>query len=522
VSLQDEPSIKKAILSRAESKLSPKELDEQYRQIAVNREMLSNIKRFEQAGATVTYHSVDVRNAGDVQRIIASVGQVSGLIHGAGVLADRFIEDKTREQFDRVYSTKVAGAMNILGALSEHDLHFIAMFSSSTARFGRKGQVDYAMANEVLNKLAQREARSRTGGTGGTDCRVVSANWGPWDGGMVTPALAKVFEAEGIDVIPLEAGAQYLLQELSQPAQDAPVEVVILGGQSKVVEVEKTTLQATIDMQIDLERHSYLRSHVIDGKAVLPAAMITEYLAHGAMHEHPGLVLAGIDDLRILKGVILENGQANLRIVTGEMAMDNGIFAVPVELVGSFVHARARVLLADRVSEGEPRLADQTFAPAALDRDSLYTPQMLFHGHDMQGIAAVYGCDENGIAVDYQAAPAPSAWIQPPLRSSWIADPLAIDCAFQMMIIWSRLQRGIGSLPTFAGRYRQFQQSYPKGGGRIIAKVTDQGDHYVRADFEFLDHEGKLIAQIENCECVIDQSLNSAFERNTLEAQAVS
>jgi len=40
---------------------------------------------------------------------------------------------------------------------------FIALFSSSTGRFGRVGQVDYAVANEVLNKTAQAEARRRSG-----------------------------------------------------------------------------------------------------------------------------------------------------------------------------------------------------------------------------------------------------------------------------------------------------------------------------------------------------------------------
>ena len=62
----------------------------------------------------------------------------------------------------------------------------MVMFSSSTGRFGRIGQVDYAVANEVLNKIADQQAESRP------DCRVLSLNWGPWDGGMVTPALKKI------------------------------------------------------------------------------------------------------------------------------------------------------------------------------------------------------------------------------------------------------------------------------------------------------------------------------------------
>jgi hypothetical protein len=45
---------------------------------------------------------------------------------------------------------------------------------------------------------------------------------------MVTPELKRLFAAEGVGVIPLEAGADQFLRELSAPPGD-PVEVVIMG-----------------------------------------------------------------------------------------------------------------------------------------------------------------------------------------------------------------------------------------------------------------------------------------------------
>src|SRR5262249_48757358 len=139
-------------------------------------------------------------------------------IHGAGVIEDRLIVDKTDEQFADVYGTKVYGLRNLVRATANDPLRAVALFSSSTGRFGRAGQDDYAVANEVLNKMAQRESKRRTG------CRVVAINWGPWDGGMVTPSLARQFEREGIGLIPLKDGAQFILAELS--AATGPVEVV--------------------------------------------------------------------------------------------------------------------------------------------------------------------------------------------------------------------------------------------------------------------------------------------------------
>src|SRR5207253_8599778 len=135
------------------------------------------------------------------------------------------IENLTPDQFDYVFNTKVDGARHLLDLLSGEDLKAVVLFGSTTGRFGRVGQAAYAAANEVLNKIAQVEARRRPG------ARVVCLNWGPWEGGMVTPALRKVFEAEGIGLIPLVEGAAFLIHELN--AAGHSVEVVALGGRLK-------------------------------------------------------------------------------------------------------------------------------------------------------------------------------------------------------------------------------------------------------------------------------------------------
>jgi Polyketide synthase dehydratase/KR domain len=439
-------------------------------------------------------------------------------VHGAGVLADRLIIDKTREQFTQVYDTKVSGLRSLLAATSEDELRFIALFSSTTGRFGRTGQVDYAVANEVLNKLAQVEARRRA------DCRVVSINWGPWDGGMVTPSLKKVFAGEGIGLIGLAAGGEFLVHEIG--AIDAPVEVIAIAeAPGSATSTKPSTLAKAFERTLTIEDHPFLRSHVLDGHAVLPMAMIIEWFAHGALHGNPGLRFHGFNDLRICKGVIFDqDNPSTLQVLAGRAEKRETFYVVPVELqsIGSdgrvTLNARADIVLTGKLPVGIRSITELPTTPYEPLHGTIYHRERLFHGPDLHGIQLVEGCSAKGISAQVKRAPAPTSWIKKPLRNSWLTDPLVIDSAFQLMILWSFQRTGAGSLPTFAGRYRQFSETFPKEGVQVVIKVTNLREHGATADIEFLDRSsGKLVARLEEYECVIDASLARAFQRNQLQ-----
>ena len=162
--LTEEGSIKKAIAKQTQG-ATPRVIEEQFRRIMGNREITTTLRQIEEAGATVVYRSLDVRDGKAVQSRDRG-GKEPRLVRlresfmARVVLQDRLIEQKTSEQFEEVFSTKVGGFNALLDAAKDDDLKVIVAFSSSTGRFGRKGQVAYAAANEVLNKLAQREGAS--------------------------------------------------------------------------------------------------------------------------------------------------------------------------------------------------------------------------------------------------------------------------------------------------------------------------------------------------------------------------
>jgi acyl transferase domain-containing protein/NAD(P)-dependent dehydrogenase (short-subunit alcohol dehydrogenase family) len=524
IPLTDESAIKRAIMEHATEKLHPKDIEERYQTTIAGREMRETITRIEAVGGTAIYRSVDIRDSQAVDLVLSAIrnehGPIRGLVHGAGVLADRLITDKTREQFNQVYSTKVSGLRSLLAGLKGDDLSFIALFGSTTGRMGRSGQVDYAVANEVLNKLAQVESRRRP------DCHTVCINWGPWDGGMVTPALKKVFAHEGISLIPLEAGGDLLVREI---ASDGPVEITALAGISAASLAISSTkpavpLKEALALTLSVNDFPFIRSHVIDGKAVLPMAMVVEWLAHAALHGNPGLRFHGFNDLRICKGIIIDqNTPCSLQLLAGKAERQDSLYLVPVELVAlqqdgrKLLHARAEMVLANRLPEGIRSIKDLPATPYQQNGSGIYDQPWLFHGPDLHGIEQIGSCSEKGISALVKAAPQPSSWIQQPMRSSWLTDPLVVDSAFQLMILWSFDRFGAGSLPSFAGRYRQFQESFPRDGAQVVIRVTNEQNHSATADMEFLDRSsGKLIARLEGYECVIDASLERAFQRNQL------
>ncbi len=524
--LSGESEIKRALLGEANGHGSPKELGDRYKAICANREILRTIERIEAAGARAIYRQVDVRDADAVRSLVDEirddVGPIKGLVHGAGVLADRRIEEKTAEQFESVYGTKVDSLNTILDSLKDDDLRVLALFSSSTGRFGRIGQIDYAVANEVLNKHAQREARERP------RCRVVAVNWGPWDGGMVNAPLKKIFAGEGVGLIPLQAGADYFVSELCQPPGQ-PVEIVVLGASpgdipSQNGELASSNLSVAFEHDLTIQSLPILQSHVIKGHAVFPVALMVEWLAHAALHDNPGLVFHGLDDLRVFKGVILSDDRPlRLRLLAAKATREQSLYRVLVEIHGvapagqDALHARATVLLAARLPQADGAPLEAIDLPYLRSESEIYG-QLLFHGPDLQGIEIVEGCSEAGISATVACAPPPADWIQKPFRSSWLADPLALDCAFQLMILWSHERAGAGSLPSAIGRYRQYSRSFPKDGVRIIARVTKQFAHRAVADIDFIGRDGALVARIGDYECVIDASLAQAFRTNKLPA----
>ena len=473
---QAEAELRQAI-AKNEKGLSPKDIARRAKEVLAGREIHETMESLAEIGCEARYRAVDIRDAKAVSALVAEtvrdLGPVRGIVHGAGVLADKKVLDKTAENLDAVLDTKLSGLRNLLDAVKIRELRLLALFSSSTARYGRVGQSDYAVANEVLNKAAQVLSRRLP------ECRVASLGWGPWDGGMVDEGLKKLFASEGVGVIGLIDGGEHLVAEAR--AGGAPAETVVIAA----LPGAKPALPVAYERDLSLETHPFLSAHVISGRAVLPLAMTAEWLAHGALHGHPGLFFSGFEDLRVTKGVTVFPGRSTtIKVHAGAAERRDGMFFVPVELRGEkgSLHASARVLLGAK--RASPPAASLGVKGPAYGRklDKAYR-DVLFHGPELQNLLSVPVCGPEGVVAEVKTSLPPASWMRVPLRDRWLLDPAALYAAFQAVILWTQEQMGAPSLPSFAARYRQYGE-FPEHGVRVVAKASRSGDSLARADIE--------------------------------------
>ena len=251
-------------------------------------------------------------------------------------------------------------------------------------------------------------------------------------------------------------------------------------------------------------------------------AVHVEWIAHAALHNNPGLVFHGLDSLRVTRGVKADEGAGTvLKAYGGKATREGDFFTVVVELRGLLAggrevpYSRAAVVLTAKLPAPPAAEPDPSIAPYPHTVDEVYR-HFLFHGPDLQAIESVSGLTDLAVVATAYPAASPSEWFTNPLRSSWVAEPMVLDAAFQLMILWSLAQHGSPSLPCFVGRYRQYRRSFPAGPVKVVIRVTRDNGTFARADMDFLDAAGVVVARLQDFECMIEANLAQSFRRNTL------
>ena len=521
--IQDPGILKKAILTHEFKGQSPKPIDIQkiYQKIISDREVKKNIQLMMEHGSSVKYFSADIRNPEEIHAVFKAArkefNHITAVIHGAGVLEDKLIIDKQMDQFCHVLETKVKGLESLMSASKPDQLKYFVLFSSIAARMGNQGQCDYSMANEILNKTAQKLARENSG------CKYLSINWGPWEGGMVDASLKKEFLKRGVDLIPLKDGAGQLLKEMGNTGENDPE--VIIGAQ--VLKKEKSRepcLSKAMTLSFGLSSTPVLADHMIAGEPVVPFALLMECHAHAAEKNNPGLVFAGMDNYRLLKGIKPGEKELDIHVNLGKCKPGENAFKIQSNITSGFshdpvfIHSNCTIILKDRLPK-PPVLSSAAFMelkPFPKTIKQAYA-DILFHGKAFQGIQSINGYSQKGIEVLTDLSPSPSQWFKKPFHSKWTIEPMMLDAAFQAAILWSHQRLGQGCLPSFIANFRLYSSFKTlKGNIRILFTINEETKNKIKGYFTFLNEDNIVVASITGFEAITDPSLKEKFKNKPL------
>ena len=409
-------------------------------------------------------------------------GRIDGVVHGAGVIEDKLLADKTDESWSRVVETKVIGLLLLQKYIRPELLRFFTVFGSVAGRYGNSGQSDYATANELMSRLCcQLKAQWPK------QVNVRSFCWGPWGktkfgAGMVTAETEAKFAKKGVFLVSPEMGRPIFRYELTS-GDASPVEIICGRGpweqyeaSRSAVEMEtygpNTTLttlgpllckvtvetdpkgQYLIAFKLDYN-HLYLEDHRIDDFPVLPAAVALEIMAEAATSLWPGWLVTEAIDIRLLKGIEVNDRNKKFFISVHPPIYGNGErFEVAVAIQSQQedgskqrIHYRG-VLVLQQQLPNRSSISPKTHLDKQLSVSKAYA-DLLFHGPIFQVIENIEGFSANG-AMALVRSSRPSEWMEDihTSRDQWIFDPALVDVAAQMAILWSRTFCNETSLPV--------------------------------------------------------------------------
>lgn len=492
--------------------LTPKQINQDIANILNNRAILHTIKTLNAAGSPTLYYNIDVLDQTQLTQVLQQVraqwGKITGIIHGAGVLADKLITEKSLEQFDRVFKTKVIGLKNLLAATLNDPLNLIVLFSSVAARFGNSGQCDYAMANEILNKVAQYEHQHR-----GNICLVKSINWGPWQGGMVSQELENLFKKRGIILLPIKTGREFFVNELTAPLQDVEI---IFGGMLNPPLQQTDIITTTSPTQtFNPLHHSYpfLTSHTIEDVPVLPACLVLEWFITAAQNVYPQFTFSSCHEFRVLRGARLTDfyqkghtftvscellsDQHEQKIILVKLQSDQGILHYSAKLT---LHTTAAwqpplftpLHLSSQISGSWPWEITEIYPdPFVMDK-----PAQLFHGPDFAAIQALDTVSDEGGVGYLRGLHQQKNWS----NQQWQIDVLALDGALQLVRLWGYRMLDQPSLPTYFDSFLLHSKELPQGQLQCIFQSQLKGIHRIVADVILIQENGQPYAQLRGLE----------------------
>ncbi|PSR21184.1 MAG: 3-oxoacyl-ACP reductase [Sulfobacillus acidophilus] len=479
--------------------LSPADMARRAQKALDAQHIRETLEKIRALGSEVDYWVCDVQDAEAVQEALHAIrqrfGPINAVVHGAGIIRDRRIADKTDDEFRPVFDTKVRGLYALLDQLEAEELTHVAVLSSVSAKMGNVGQVDYAMANEVMSAVVRREHIRR-------GSALVARSWafGPWDGGMVDDALRQHFLNQGVGLIPRDLGVRYACQSL-QRRSEASEWLVLAAPPADASPRQPVVSQRQADWRISAEHYPYLAGHTIQGSVVVPFTVVIDMMMRAAQACFPALAVVRVEEVNVLHGIRLQRFFDGGDVIHVTARFDGALGqvahpeqSVDVELTddqGVYLY-KGRVVLAqsslpsDASSDGVDILSGSW--PCSIQ--TIYDTK-LFHADEFQVISGLNHFSQHGASAELQVTVR---------HEGLIGDPLLLDGGLQILGVWGLEFLRKRSLPTAVRRLvisRPLTENSPV---RCAVRVHQADPLKIVADLDWFGSDGRHWLSMESLE----------------------
>ena len=305
---------------------------------------IGKLRKLEDLGAEVQVYSGDVTDSDRMKEIVqeasAQYGEISGVIHGAGIVSDGLIQMKNQGEMEAVFAPKIYGTLVLDEVFRGAKLDFFILFSSTSTVIAPIGQIDYVAANAFLNAFAQQRNAKEAGYT-------VAINWGVWNEvGMAADSAAKM--GHGV------AASREEQSNARFPLFETHIRKVKNGRDVHYFKAHYASNQLWV-----LDEHRTRQN-----QSLLPGTAYLE-LARAALDECGESGAFEIKELIFLKALYVPENTTVLTRVKLEQTVAGYDFAIQSEAIaangerGWQTHAEARILIDATVSEGATGMLDK-------------------------------------------------------------------------------------------------------------------------------------------------------------------
>lgn len=496
--------------------LTPVAINKLLHTLKAGREIRQTLAQVQEYGGAASYHCVDITQKANLVAawpdIIAKFGAITGIIHGAGNLADKRLEKKTLADWQQVFDSKIIGLNHILALVDLSQLRSLILFSSVASYFGNAGQTDYALANEILNKFAY-ACQSRL-----PQVQVTAINWGPWQRGMMNRALQEYYQSQGIDLIPVAVGQQFLQAELALSVANRAQQVMI-GGSLNIPSHYSTQQQKTDTCyrRITSVDNPFLQDHRVGEQAVLPLTCALNWMVKSGEDQLPNYKARIIENFQVCKGIRLSDGdELTCLSHLSPVNLDKDLFSYQVNINSiatdsslELPHYQGTISLGSQW-ETPPIYPFNPVTTTDQKIGDLYGSQgCLFHGPSFQGVQKVIAITPEKITSYCRlSALTPAQQGQFTVNSF---NPYLADVQLHNVLLWTYHYFKQGCLPTKVAKIEQFQPLHFGQEFYVSTEIIASNKFQIIVDIYVHDQQGNIFVKWQQAAFTIMKKLTTLF-----------